>query len=541
MQTPKLIILSGAYCSAEIVAEFGKIPPAFLPLGTRRLYELQLEIAAQLDAEVILTIPESYEVDPWDQDILDAQLVSLLRAPSGLNLSQAVNYALSHAGADEKTYLLYGDTLITGEVDEAADWIATGQTTEYYEWAFIDHDSGHEPVIRSRLGDGRSTREVVCGFFAFSDPQALLDITSRNDDFIGCLNEYAAVRPFSYAAAHGWYDFGHLPLIYRSKRKMLTSRAFNDITSDGISITKTSRHGKKMKAEAAWFQNLPREIKPFVPQFFGETEVDGRAGYCLEYLYQPTLAELFVFGRLPTYVWRHIITKCTGFLSNCRAIRPPEGHPFHGNAYANTFHQEVYVNKTYARVTDFCKQRSWDEDDTYLLNGTETPSLNKISADLLAQIQKTTPAHICLWHGDFFFGNTFFDFRSRQIKIVDPRGAVTPDNQSIYGDYRYDLAKLAHSIVGCYDYLLVGRASFEEHAERNFSFKRPTSALIDFLQQDLAESTVEGKPVIDNEILAIMALLFITMLPLHNDDARRQSIMLANALQIHRDLMETER
>jgi len=37
------LVMSGAYVTQELVAEFGQIPPSFLPVGNRRLYEYQFE------------------------------------------------------------------------------------------------------------------------------------------------------------------------------------------------------------------------------------------------------------------------------------------------------------------------------------------------------------------------------------------------------------------------------------------------------------------------------------------------------------------
>ena len=39
MSASLFLILSGTYVSPELVAEFGRLPPCFLPNGTRRLYD----------------------------------------------------------------------------------------------------------------------------------------------------------------------------------------------------------------------------------------------------------------------------------------------------------------------------------------------------------------------------------------------------------------------------------------------------------------------------------------------------------------------
>ena len=63
MSRSTLLILSGAYIDQELAAEFGPLPPSFLPVGMRRLFEMQLELFSKLDGEVdvFLTLPADFE------------------------------------------------------------------------------------------------------------------------------------------------------------------------------------------------------------------------------------------------------------------------------------------------------------------------------------------------------------------------------------------------------------------------------------------------------------------------------------------------
>src|SRR5262245_11986501 len=52
-----LLIASGAYLPPELASEFGRLPPAFLPVMNRRLIELQVdEFGGRFD-RVFLTLP----------------------------------------------------------------------------------------------------------------------------------------------------------------------------------------------------------------------------------------------------------------------------------------------------------------------------------------------------------------------------------------------------------------------------------------------------------------------------------------------------
>lgn len=40
--------------------------------------------------------------------------------------------------------------------------------------------------------------------------------------------------------------------------------------------------------------------------------------------------------------------------------------------------------------------------------------------------------------------------------MIDPRGITASGEMTIYGDASYDIAKLSHSIIGLYDWIIAG-------------------------------------------------------------------------------------
>ena len=49
------LIMSGAYVGQELESEFGHIPPSFLPLSNRRLFQHQVDLAPE-GVEVYLSV-----------------------------------------------------------------------------------------------------------------------------------------------------------------------------------------------------------------------------------------------------------------------------------------------------------------------------------------------------------------------------------------------------------------------------------------------------------------------------------------------------
>jgi hypothetical protein len=153
---------------------------------------------------------------------------------------------------------------------------------------------------------------------------------------------------------------------------------------------------------------------------------------------------------------------------------------------------------------------------------------------LAAMIPAGGDRRATVMHGDFCFSNILYDSRTRRVRVIDPRGLVG-EQASLYGDQRYDLAKLAHSIVGRYDQIIAGRyrvavagADYELSFEEN-----PAQA---WLQEGLGDLVVDGCSGLDPAVRAVMTGLFLSMLPLHADRPDRQRAFLANALRLFVDL-----
>ena len=116
--------------------------------------------------------------------------------------------------------------------------------------------------------------------------------------------------------------------------------------------------------------------------------------------------------------------------------------------------------------------------------------------------------------------------------MIDPRGTVDGLNSSIFGDVRYDLAKLNHSICGGYDYIMADRAVCEGFDARDMTIHFPSEGAISWLPDLASEFELCGLKISDQQIAAIAIHLFLGMLPLHSDRPDHQQAFIANALRL---------
>ena len=521
------LIMSGAYIDQELAAEFGLLPPALLPVGNQRLYEHQIAEFG-IGSPVHLTLPESYEPPPEDQRRLGELGVGVLPVPDDLRLGEAIVYALNYLGLSNRPVrILLGDTLIREMPGDELDIMAIGTDDSGYSWAYVDIEAGHVRGLRTTAGSrvGKSGVPVVCGLFVFACATALIRALIRaRGDFIQGLNLYAAERPVRAVQAPLWFDFGHVQTFYRSRLAMTTQRHFNRLRIDGRTVRKSSEDRDKIRAEAAWFKELPSQIQVYSARLLDIGEEDDLSHYDTEYEYLPTLAELFVFGSLGRPSWDHIIRCCHDFLAACASVRGP------GTA-ADAL-RELAGDKTLARLERFRAKTGFDIDREISFEGRALPSLRQIG-ERTAEIATQGPARMeAVMHGDFCFSNILYNSRTGRIRVIDPRGYVFGGRNSIFGDLRYDYAKLSHSIVGRYDEILAGRYTFDA-AGHSFAIAFSATPQQAWVEAAMGEMEVDGVRANSREVYAIMTALFLSMLPLHEDRPDRQRAFIANAARLY--------
>jgi aminoglycoside phosphotransferase (APT) family kinase protein len=135
-------------------------------------------------------------------------------------------------------------------------------------------------------------------------------------------------------------------------------------------------------------------------------------------------------------------------------------------------------------------------------------------------------------HGDLCLSNILYDLRSRICKLIDPRGSF--GQAGIYGDPRYDVAKLWHSVHGLYDFITndLFRVSLEG---TKIELSIRASAAHREIEERFARVffAANGHAAFERRDATFIAgLLFASMPALHYDRPQRQLAMYARALQL---------
>ncbi len=516
-----ILINSAAYVNAEFRNELGAIPPCFLPIGNHKLLYYQVKALRQAfgDQEPIyLSLPEGYRLNLMEVFLIHTLSLEVIFVPEGISLGKAITYSVTKVGIQHSPLrLLHGDTLLK-QFPMEEDCIALGNTQDNYEWEWS------HPTER---------KLAWCGYFSFSEAQQFLEaLVAKEHNFVAAVHYYAAQQAhIDYPQMNEWYDLGHINTYFRSRSAITTQRVFNTLKINQGVVWKSGVLTRKIEAEAYWLTQIPAALKRYIPQLIQTgTTSDHHFFYETEYLPLLPLNEILVHGRNPVAFWEKLFALIGQYMSESRRLFPAQQSLERIDQDARA----LYVDKTYTRLAEYAHQSHITLDTPLHYDGKILPSLREIAQDCIDRAL-TLPVIPAICHGDLCFSNILFDSRADTIKVIDPRGLTHQQELSIYGNQVYDLAKLHHSVIGLYDFIIADAFVIERSEDLGSTIRFTLDERLLAIQQVfLARPFIEG---IDNaQIMAVTILLFLSMLPLHSDKPYRQEAMLLNACRLYAQL-----
>lgn len=278
-------------------------------------------------------------------------------------------------------------------------------------------------------------------------------------------------------------DFGTLPE-YLANRSIRKEREFNsikliDLGNNTKKVYKKSTDTAKLMAEASFIQALPLKYAVYYPRIYTIDLID--SSYSMEYIYAPCLRDIALFLDKSYKTWTEIFKSVDGFIDTCHSSVSQEN---------NNFWDGIFLKN--AERLNKLKECLPEVGDKYLR---DMEFLDKLNKDLKALHGNDRT----MYHGDLHFANMFYDFNTKQLKLIDPRGEFS-------GHWFYDMAKLMHSVVGKYDYIDSQLYSITSEGDAVYYDKGHEQILKAF------EDVFGGQCEL---LRRLTASLFLSMIPLH--------------------------
>ena len=338
-----------------------------------------------------------------------------------------------------------------------------------------------------QFAEERSTEYGVAGFFLFTEKGKLKDVpvsgelvrwmSQQNFDFkpvgIGGTREFGLIE-----------EYNALP--------QAKCRPFNRISIDGDVLTKEpiDAQGRKLaKREAAWYEKARLLNIPELPKIY-ETEplkmefIKGRNIYDCDFDYATK---------------KNILTSLVGALKSLHESEQVEADSFSIN--------EAYFNKTMDRLSKIQDLIPFGRDKEILVNGRKCRNVYYYKRELEQKLEalKTNCKEFAFIHGDCTFSNLMVREDNSPV-LIDPRGYF--GYSELYGDVRYDWAKLYYSVVGNYDQFNLKRfrLTVGDTAEEGINLQIDSNHW-EYMERDFFELTGADK----EEIKLLHAVIWLSL------------------------------
>ena len=365
---------------------------------------------------------------------------------NGTGTCGGIRQALELIPSNEPFMLMWSDLILPKDFSLPEDYLECRKARNNYvgisqtfscRWSFED----------GLFKEEKSVENGVAGFFLFKDKEQINDVPESGE-----LVRWLSGRDitFNTIGLAGTREFG---LLEEYKKIAAPKyRPFNKITVEGEVLTKepVDEQGIKLaKRETAWYEkakllnilNIPELPKIYKTSPLQMEYIHGRNIYDCDFSYEEKKKIL--------KTWIDALNVVHGS----------------GTCPTDTFSiQEAYFNKTMMRLSQIQNMLPFGTDETIVVNGKRCRNVFYHIRELEEKLDalKTNCKEFAFIHGDCTFSNLMVREDNSPV-FIDPRGYF--GYTELYGDVRYDWAKLYYSIVGNYDQFNLKR--FRLHIHNN--------------------------------------------------------------------------
>lgn len=546
-----LIIPSAEIIPLDMQKKFGEIPPALVPLAETTMLENILKMYnGNYDKAVVITYKQKNMLKDYIEnknisvDIIELdKLVDL-----GYTIYYALNILINKYKNIKKIYINFADSLLEEKFNSSInDFVYFARITSSDIWTYFKDENNKiieiadKKILKKDQNKALNYENIFVGVFGFSKVKEFKDLLGEYliknidnmDSFYAALMKYSKEYTINLLSVNKWYDVGHSETYLKAKTGV-TARSFNTIKIDeerGI-LTKKSENREKLINEIKWYLKLPDKIQYLSPRIY-DYSLNWEDPYVdMEYYGYHTLHESFLYADLPLTRWKEIFKKLLFIITDMEQYKLT---PSIGEVREALY--SIYLNKTYERLDKLSNDERFKVffNNNIVINDKEYKSLNyyiNILSDLIDKIiLKDFNNEFTIIHGDLCFANILIEDNYNFMRIIDPRGSF--GKYDIYGDPRYELAKLLHSLEGKYDFII------EDLFELNYNENNIQYRIFDKNNDIYEIFKMVFKDKIKNilPIRLIEATLFLSMIPLHSDYPDRQIVMLATGVTLLENVM----
>lgn len=531
------LVIPSAKLIPEELQKLGKLPAVIYPINQRITFDYIYEQYAKDCSCVDVICYENADKVGRRLGKYAKEKVQVRVLPELKDLGFTILFALD--GVTGPVIINFADTIVMDsitDVDGDAFFFQEDYMSE--TWTYFDEEDGVITEVYDKKAVNENLRKkLFVGVFKIMDAPAFRDclvealsISERKmSSFYYALQLYSKKHPLRPVHTENWFDIGHEDKYYNSKLEV-KAREFNHIAIDknrGI-LRKTSDDKDKFIGEIKWYLKLPGDVEYVRPRIFAYSTEYASPYVSMEYYAYHTVHELFLYGDLTLQQWEDVFRRIRFICGDFKRYTVRDENIIPAL-------EDMYLTKTLQRFERMQNDERFKHffEKPIMVNGRTYKSLKSV-ADLLRWIVPQMLYDVdsfSIIHGDLCFANIMIDGNLSFVKVIDPRGKF--GQYDIYGDNRYELAKLFHSVDGKYDFIIKDLFVTEYDLEKADISYRIQDRKRDFELYEVFKSAFGAEIGSDlKKIELIEALLFLSMIPLHGESLEHQIVMLGTGLDI---------
>tara|TARA_B100000029_G_scaffold306778_1_gene299612 strand:+ start:14212 stop:15831 length:1620 start_codon:yes stop_codon:yes gene_type:complete len=528
------IILSAGPINTNLMPVSANLSQGMIPINGKPVIAWIIDdlISKNLeDINVVVNNLDTHLIEFLERSYCNRIDLKILKIANEDSIINSLVYGLQQTSPTKCVRIILGDTLIHDSFEFDIDMVYIAEVNETKRWCIAKLDS--DCYVTDYVDKGEelyATGLALAGYYHFTNSPHLLKcaltaIDNNEAELSAVLTKYSKHHPIKGVKTNTWHDFGHVDNLAKSRRDLLQPRHFNSLEINPVlnTITKTSLDQNTLKNELNWYLNLPEDLKILAPRLINFSDDWHQTTIVQEYYGYPTLAELYVYAQIQPDSW----------LSTLKYVLNIHNE---FSKYSGEFDisdvRYMYKDKTLDRIETLSKQSSfWNEllsSKEIVVNGKSLKNLPYLTSTIEKKVERLIRrTDIQIIHGDFCFSNILYDLTHQIIRLIDPRGAF--GKQSIYGDPRYDLAKLRHSVSGLYDFVLANMFKIDIN-KREFNLEIYTNKSIPQIQREFDNLLIDRGHDL-NDLIFIQGLIFISLTPLHEENFERQLMLYLTGIE----------
>ena len=348
----------------------------------------------------------------------------------GTGTCSGIRRAIAHIPEGESFMLVWSDLILPDGLKLPEEY-ESGKSKAHEDYIGISTTfSCRWKYEKGIFSEEQSKEHGVAGFFLFSEKKKLKELP-ESGELVRWMQQKEL--KFQEISLEGTREFGLLEEYEKLGQEKC--RPFNRITVQGEKLIKepVDIQGETLaKRESAWYEKAKNLGIDILPKIYNIHPLE------MEFIHGKNIYEYDLNYEQKQQILEKIVTSLNKL------------HQFETSVIDTFSIKETYFNKTFDRLFKIRDMIPFSNEKSIMVNGKRCRNAYHYKRELEKKLDELVlnSKEFSFIHGDCTFSNMMLRDNGEPV-LIDPRGYF--GFTELYGDIRYDWAKVYYSIVGNYD------------------------------------------------------------------------------------------